>query len=343
MNKQSNITILLALVAMAGQGQTKVSLHGTAPADVKVIYLFNNLNLNGQPDSAIVTNGKWKYEKEQPLGRNVLLLFPDISFAQQKVEDVTAIMVDGIPTEIDMTTGTVKGSKVSEALNTTVRGLFACVKNNSSKEEAFRLMHKAVMENLNSMLPLEFVPMIADGMSLGDLQKIFYPGAPYENHPAMQRAKERLATMSGKSVRSIGKIFTDITLNDTIGQQHRLSEWCGKGRYVLIDFWASWCGPCRAEMPNVFACYKKYHEKGLDIIGISLDTDKEAWFRGIDAMKMPWIHLSDLKGWESSSATTYGIKSIPANILLDGEGKIVDIDLHDELLDMRLSEIFDDK
>ena len=152
--------------------------------------------------------------------------------------------------------------------------------------------------------------------------------------------KERQELLSSQKARAIGNKFTDIAMNDTTGRERRLSEWCGKGRYVLIDFWASWCGPCRAEMPNVTACYEKYHAKGLDIVAISFDTNKDAWLRAINTMKMPWVHLSDLAGWNSLGAKTYDIKGIPANILLDGEGNIIDNDLRDYMLEEKLAEIF---
>ena len=96
-------------------------------------------------------------------------------------------------------------------------------------------------------------------------------------------------------------------------------------------------------MPNVTYCYDKYHEKGFDIVALSFDSKKEDWLRAINTMKMPWTHLSDLAGWKSIAATTYGIKGIPSNILLDGEGKIVDCDLHGIMLELRLDEIFGDK
>ncbi len=114
-----------------------------------------------------------------------------------------------------------------------------------------------------------------------------------------------------------------------------------RGKIVMIDFWASWCGPCRRENPNVVANYKKYHDKGFDILGVSLDREATSWKNAITQDGLPWHHISDLKGWQSAHAQLYSISSIPATILLDREGKIIAKNLRGPELEAKLKEIFE--
>ena len=135
-------------------------------------------------------------------------------------------------------------------------------------------------------------------------------------------------------------MYIDLTMNDINGNSRKLSDYCGKGNYVLIDFWASWCGPCIAEIPNIIDNYNKYHSKGFDIVGISFDKNKEAWKNAVEELGMDWHQLSDLAGWGSIGASIYGIRSIPANILVDGKGRIVAGNLRGAALGEKLQEIY---
>lgn len=139
----------------------------------------------------------------------------------------------------------------------------------------------------------------------------------------------------------IGRFAMDFTQNDTLGNPIALSSF--KGKYVLIDFWASWCGPCRAENPNVVKAFNKYRGKGFHIVGVSLDRPnaKDKWIAAIHDDQLTWTHVSDLQFWKNAVAVQYGIQAIPQNFLLDPQGKIVAKNIRGEELDKKLSEFLD--
>ena len=139
-------------------------------------------------------------------------------------------------------------------------------------------------------------------------------------------------------VAGVGKKAPDFVQWDTLGKSYTLSEHLGK--YLFIDFWAAWCPPCRAELPSLVKRYEKYHAAGLEILGVSFDKDKQAWLKAIHVEKLPWQQVSDLKFWNNKVGQIYGIRLIPANVLIDPNGIIVARNLHGEELDRKLEDIF---
>lgn len=130
-----------------------------------------------------------------------------------------------------------------------------------------------------------------------------------------------------------GEQYTDFEMPNMAGTPVRLSSYVSRNRYTLIDFWASWCGPCRREMPTVVKAYNTFHGKGLEVVGVSLDQDRQAWQQAVGDLGMAWPQLSDLRGWECAAAQLYKVHSIPSSLLVDQQGRIVARDLRgDDLL-----------
>jgi peroxiredoxin len=137
----------------------------------------------------------------------------------------------------------------------------------------------------------------------------------------------------------VGKIAPEFTMNDSIGNPVKLSDIYSKNELTLVDFWASWCGPCRRENPNVVKTWNEYNKKGFTVLGVSCDNDKAKWLKAISDDKLTWNHVSDLKGWGNEAAKLYGVNSIPSNLLLDKTGKIIAKNLREEKLGENIAEI----
>lgn len=348
----------LALATLSANAQdTAYKITGTVPADVKMVYL-GVMNARQPVDSAAVTDGKFTLDGTRQKDELLMIITGDYYLP---------VFNDGTPIDLNTVAKTFTGSELNKKLydydvqldkyNQQMNELYpqymAVEKDTSAagkakaeelkerlnqiwgskKDETLRI----IKANMNSLIPVAYIGSVAYMLDYNELKALLPETAPYYNHPAMRSVKAQLTALEK---RMPGNMFTDLSMNDTEGNPRKLSEWCGKGNYVLVDFWASWCGPCRQEMPNVVENYEKYHSKGFEIVGVSFDNKAEAWKKAIADIGMKWPNISDLKGWKSAAAPAYGVNSIPSNVLLDGEGKIVAADLRGDALGEKLKEIY---
>jgi len=205
-----------------------------------------------------------------------------------------------------------------------------------NKKQA-ELAKQTILKNIPSAFSDMIFAYSLDGLSEEDINEIMAAmeksGKQYKNYKLIQEMREADAKTA------VGQKYIDFELAGPDGKPVKVSDIVAKNAYTLIDFWASWCGPCREEMPAVKAAYEAFHNKGFEVVGVSLDNDGDAWKGAIASMKLPWPQMSDLKGWECAAAKLYNVRSIPANVLVDKDGKIVAKDLRGEDLNNKLAEL----
>lgn len=359
---------LLSLTAMA---QQPVTINGTVKTigAGERVYLETTGQLGRRLDSADVKKDKTFTLKTQvPNGGGLYLL--NIANAQRMVlllegGETLNVVADGFAT--DMKTGkkgTVVISGSSNMVNyqrlsalkedmdarvATWNQQFADAtqKKDQKRMEAiqkeYESAEKVLVTKVKGMLPsmgtslaalfaTNFLNPETDFPTLDSLARRFEKENP--NSPQAKSFIGNIARIRGVMV---GSEAPEIALNDTTGTPVPLSSL--RGKYVLIDFWASWCGPCRQENPNVVRMYNKYKDKGFAIYSVSLDQTRANWVKAIRNDHLTWTHVSDLKYWQSAAAQQYGVQAIPQTFLIDREGKIVAKNLRGEALEQKLEEL----
>jgi peroxiredoxin len=374
------IVLSLVLLSTAAQSQKQYTLTGDVSKvkeTVSKVYLSYYFNGVSTQDSAVVTDGKFVFKGTvtEPILGNLRAAYKvDTSVKTKRMvsykKDVTPIYLENSAIQLSsidsFANATIKGSKshleynklkaftkpVSdkmEALSATYNELYkkkdeVGMKKLDAEYDKVDAEMKAkqkeyVLANLNSPIVMyAFGNFAGYSINADEVEPLFL------KIPLAVRNSTKGKEMEGKIAiakkTGIGKPAIPFTQNDTAGIPVSLASF--KGKYVLVDFWASWCGPCRQENPNVVAAFNKYSPKGFTVLGVSLDqpTGKERWMEAIHKDNLTWTQVSDLKYWKNEVAVMYGVNAIPQNYLIDDQGIIIGKDLRGDALNAKLAELF---
>lgn len=321
--------------------------------------------VDGRPesvDTADVVAGKFTFTGVMPLA--------DIRFLRLNEQDYFAqFFLENAGVTVTANKDSLRGTKITgspsqdvfqvyitemDKLNKDVTALqekyqTAMSTGNTSEADKARIDYQAMIENnkvytknfvkehTNSVVsPYITLVQLSSQVEASELDSIVSKFAP-EISTSEYVVKLKEIVLEQKKT-AVGVVAPDFTMNNTEGKPVQLSSL--RGKVVMIDFWASWCGPCRQENPNVVKLYQQFHSKGFEIIGVSLDKSQEEWVKAIKDDQLDWIHVSDLQFWQNTAARLYGVNSIPQTYLLDKEGKIIAKGLRSEQLAAKLGELF---
>lgn len=344
--KKTMMVLLLAFTVTCAMAQSVMSLTGesTALKDGEKLYLF--AGGNEPKDSATVKNGKFAFSlKGISPCECCLWRVDDSAHANMLLYlDNCATHVTILPTTYQSFHNTFMNAEVTgNATHTKVQEVndmvFKCKENEDPMGPAFIEKLKTVCKTPDmaaAYILCKYCSVVSAKGFVSDVKDCYDKMS--EDVKSSVPGKELHKQLEVYVAQSVGNEATDFTLNDVNGKAVDMKQYLKGKRLVLIDFWASWCGPCRKEGINIKAIYHDFHNKGFDVLGVSLDTKKDAWIKGIKEERYQWKQVSDLLGFQSPVCKSYAVNGIPALFLLDESGKVVAKNLRGNDLRKKVSE-----
>ncbi len=209
------------------------------------------------------------------------------------------------------------------------------------RENYYALIKKCMKKHISNIVGVSLFKQLYRNNTLEENDSLLqHVPKQYQSDPTVIRIRNKVE--NGKNTVA-GSPFVDFEMRTPNGRPAKLSDYAGHGKVVLLDFWASWCNPCRVEIQNLAALYEQYGGQDFEIVGVSLDTSEKAWKGAIAQLRVRWPQMSDLKGWKSVAAQLYAVQSIPHTVLIDAAGTVIDRGLEGSELRRKLSEIFDSR
>ncbi|MBO7417429.1 MAG: AhpC/TSA family protein [Bacteroidaceae bacterium] len=361
MRKFFYVGMLAALTACTGNEGYTIKGEISDAQDGDSIFLVDISGRQMQKQQAtVIKKGKFKFKGKQDTPMLKYLMYQPGNENDQAMEFFleNGTIVVKMDTETTSATGTPNNDAYQKIrdeifdLQTQMNDLYekldddnltddqhaSLVKQSEIFEEQFvNLLVKSTKENATNEVGIHMLKNFYYYMDTPQLAEIveLIPDR-FSSDESINRIKEQVTKLTATAV---GKKFTDFELKDPDGKPVKLSDYAGKGKVVLVNFWASWCGPCIQEMPNVIKVYNQYKNKGLEIVGVSLDQTAEAWKKGISNLGITWPQMSDLKYWQCEAAAIYGVNAIPHTVLIDKDGTIVERNLRGEKLYEKIAEL----